>query len=219
MCDRKIAMDVQRPRDTRQFNSGSVGAEPGSSPPQRDHANDERSALSRDRSSLGWFRESFSVGSLLTHVPRSARLLHVLRGFVMSITHTEGAFGSAPAFVIEPESDEFTSAVAMKITATEVRRRMSSGERVAFVDARTVDECIESPIRIERSLRMSHSEVVERFKGLPRGRMIVTYCNCLAEESSTRVALDLMRLGLSDVHPLIGGLDAWRAVGGPVEFV
>jgi len=96
---------------------------------------------------------------------------------------------------------------------------MSSGERVAFVDARTVDECIESPIRIERSLRMSHSEVVERFKGLPRGRMIVTYCNCLAEESSTRVALDLMRLGLSDVHPLIGGLDAWRAVGGPVEFM
>jgi rhodanese-related sulfurtransferase len=30
------------------------------------------------------------------------------------------------------------------------------------------------------------------------------------------VALELMRRGFLNVHPLIGGLDAWRGAGGPV---
>jgi Bacterial virulence protein (VirJ) len=38
-------------------------------------------------------------------------------------------------------------------------------------------------------------------------------------EASSLVASELARLGVANVHPMIGGLRAWRAVGGPIERV
>ena len=49
--------------------------------------------------------------------------------------------------------DPIPAPIALR--AADVRRRMESGERFAFVDARTVDELVESPMRIERSVRMT----------------------------------------------------------------
>jgi rhodanese-related sulfurtransferase len=116
------------------------------------------------------------------------------------------------------EVEELTPAEQpVKIQAAEVKRRMDIGEHFAFVDARMLDEWIESARRIVPSVRMAPAEVSERAKGVPRGRTIVTYCNSPDEEFSTRVAAELIRLGFSNVHPLIGGLDAWCAVGGLVE--
>jgi rhodanese-related sulfurtransferase len=109
------------------------------------------------------------------------------------------------------------TAPIITVTAEDVMRRMSGGERFNFVDARTVDEWIRSPGRIERSVRMTVSEVGERLRALLRDRAVVTYCMWPDEDASNLVALELTRLGVADVHPLAGGLAAWRAAGGSIE--
>jgi len=111
------------------------------------------------------------------------------------------------------------AAPIITVTAEDVMRRMKLGERFSFVDARTIDEWIQSPGRIERSVRMTVSEVEERLKALPRARTVVTYCAWPEEEASSLVAFELARFGVADVHPLTGGLAAWRAAGGRVERV
>jgi rhodanese-related sulfurtransferase len=119
----------------------------------------------------------------------------------------------------EESSTVTTQPVPIKLSAAEVKRRMDSGERFAFVDARTIDEWIAWPGRIEHAVRMTVSEVAERLKALPRDRIVVTYCTFQDDEASGLVAIELARRGVVNVHPMIGGLQAWRAVGGPIEQV
>ena len=83
------------------------------------------------------------------------------------------------------------AAPIITVTAEDVMRRMKLGERFSFVDARTIDEWIQSPGRIERSVRMTVSEVEERLKALPRARTVVTYCAWPEEEASSLVAFEL----------------------------
>jgi rhodanese-related sulfurtransferase len=104
-----------------------------------------------------------------------------------------------------------------KLTAGEVKGRMDRGERFAFVDVRRLDEGNESASRLPGAIRMATDEVEQHLDQVPQGRTIITYGDSPTEESSTRVALELMRRGFLNVHPLIGGLDAWRRAGGPVE--
>jgi rhodanese-related sulfurtransferase len=106
-----------------------------------------------------------------------------------------------------------------KLTAGEITRRMDRGERFAFVDARTLEELNESDGRLPGAIRMTAPEVAQLIRAVPQGMAIVTYCTCRNEESSTEVALELMRWGFLNVFPLIGGLDAWRKAGGPIESI
>jgi len=105
----------------------------------------------------------------------------------------------------------------VKLTVAEVKRRMDRGERFAFVDARSQEECVATKVKLPGATRMLASEVDQRLKAIPQGRTIVTYCACSNEEASTQLALELMRRGFLNVHPLIGGIDAWRRDNGSVE--
>jgi rhodanese-related sulfurtransferase len=125
------------------------------------------------------------------------------------------ATGEIPVIIDNP--GQIRRGELVKLTAAEVKHRMDRGERFVFVDARTIDEWIESGDRIPGSVRITPAEVVDRAKVVPQGRTVITYCSCPREEASARVAVELMRLGFLNVYPLIGGLDAWRAAGGAVE--
>ncbi|MBF5004663.1 VTT domain-containing protein [Diaphorobacter caeni] len=46
---------------------------------------------------------------------------------------------------------------------------------------------------------------------------LVIYCDCPHEISAARIAKQLQRAGFSNVRPLVGGLEAWRAAGFDVE--
>jgi rhodanese-related sulfurtransferase len=107
----------------------------------------------------------------------------------------------------------------VKLAAGEVKARMDRGERFAFVDVRPLKEWIDSGCRMPGAIRMASDEVERDLNVVPQGRTIITYCDSPNEESSTQVAMELMRRGFLNVHPLIGGLDAWRQCGGPVEPV
>jgi rhodanese-related sulfurtransferase len=123
------------------------------------------------------------------------------------------------SLTFKESSRETAQPAPIKVSAADVKCRMDCGERFAFVDARTIDEWIECPGRIEHAVRMSVSEVAERLGALPRDRMVITYSMFPDDEASSLVASELARLGVANVHPMIGGLQAWRAVGGPIERV
>ena len=94
---------------------------------------------------------------------------------------------------------------------------MDRGERFAFVDARNLDQVNDSSSRLPGAIRITASEVDEHIRTVPQGRAIITYCTCPDEQSSTQLALELTRRGFLNVYPLMGALDAWRKVGGPIE--
>jgi rhodanese-related sulfurtransferase len=52
---------------------------------------------------------------------------------------------------------------------------------------------------------------------LPREKLIVTYCACKHEGLSGHAVQELQKQGIENSAALVGGLDAWRAAGLPVE--
>lgn len=105
---------------------------------------------------------------------------------------------------------------ATRVTADEVLARMERAEPILFVDARGEEEWGKSSEKLPGALRLSPESLVEgdTFPIIPRGHSIVTYCTCLHEEAAARVAKILSARGYTDVHPLHGGLEAWRRAGG-----
>jgi rhodanese-related sulfurtransferase len=176
--------------------------------------NDCRHRHTDDRSTSSLFHGISSAWEWLTSS------IHLARPFVTRalLTSTNDMTSSNYTSSFSERSSSGTQQPApVSITAADVKRRMDGGERFAFVDARSIDEWIRSPGRIEHSVRMTVAEVGERLKALPRDRTVVTYCTWPDEEDSNLVANELARLGVPDVHPMVGGLEAWRAAGGPIE--
>ena len=105
----------------------------------------------------------------------------------------------------------------LKLTVHEVKIRLDLGERFVFVDARDSKEWTQSDLKLPGAIRVPAHGVAKHLDVIPQGRTIVTYCASSHEESSARVALELLRRGFLNVHPLIGGFDAWGKAGYPVE--
>jgi rhodanese-related sulfurtransferase len=105
---------------------------------------------------------------------------------------------------------------ATRVTADEVITRLGRGEPLVFVDARNEDEWEKSDEKLPGALRLSPEvrDEEETLPLIPRDRGVITYCTCPHEESAARVADFLIARGLTDVHPLYGGMEAWRRAGG-----
>lgn len=63
-----------------------------------------------------------------------------------------------------------------RISVDEVKRRLDSGESIAFVDARAEDAWRRSEIQIPGSIRVSPDEPEAHLGSVPRGRLVVPYC-------------------------------------------
>ena len=96
-----------------------------------------------------------------------------------------------------------------RITATELREKLQSGEPLVVVDVRSVFEMDDS---IPGALHIPLEELDARHADIPRDRDVVLFCSCPNEASSARAALLLRKRGIVRVHPLYGGVDAWRAL-------
>src|SRR5262249_43585122 len=105
---------------------------------------------------------------------------------------------------------------ATRVTADEVLARLGRGEPLVFVDARNEEAWEKSSEKLPAALRVSPQmkDEEETLPLIPRDRGIITYCTCPHEESAARVAKFLLGRGYADVHPLYGGLEAWRRAGG-----
>ena len=105
---------------------------------------------------------------------------------------------------------------ATRVTADEVMARLGRGEAVVFVDARRDDAWSEAHEKLPGAVRLGPDDVArdDTLPILPVHRSIITYCTCPHEASSAKVAKLLASRRYTDVHPLYGGLEAWRRAGG-----
>ena len=113
------------------------------------------------------------------------------------------------------------AADAVLITVAEVQALLAAGAPVVPLDVRREEPRAESDFQAKGSLRLAPQLAVAdaRRLGLPADAWVVAYCTCPAEETSGRVARDLIRNGWPRARALVGGFAAWRAAGLPVEPV
>jgi rhodanese-related sulfurtransferase len=70
---------------------------------------------------------------------------------------------------------------------------------------------------IQGAINIPRSQIVARFKDLPPGKMVITYCACGAEEASGQAVLDLNNHGVKNTAALKGGLNAWKVARLPMK--
>jgi rhodanese-related sulfurtransferase len=104
-----------------------------------------------------------------------------------------------------------------KITPREAWALIESGREPVFLDTRNPRHWEQSEHQLPHTLRIWRLELEERIAEVPRGRPVVTYCNCHYEHSSTRAALILEEYDFTEVYILVGGIKAWQAAGLPLE--
>jgi membrane protein DedA with SNARE-associated domain/rhodanese-related sulfurtransferase len=104
-----------------------------------------------------------------------------------------------------------------RITAAELRKMLDAGESPLIFDLRSSAAVHEDPTLIQGAVHLSIEDIETRLSEFPRDREIVVYCACPNEVSSARLALRLQRKGFTRVHPLLGGIDAWREQNYPLQ--
>ncbi len=86
-----------------------------------------------------------------------------------------------------------------------------------IVDLRHPLDYLPDPRVLPGAVRISPADLVTQSKLLPRDRDVVLYCTCPSEETSARVAKQLLKLGIYRVRPLRGGFDGWKEAGLPLQ--
>lgn len=92
---------------------------------------------------------------------------------------------------------------------------LASGENVIVVDARSADAFAREHIPGAVSLPHRHMDA-RSVAGFDRSALVVTYCDGIGCNASTKGALGMLRLGFR-VKELLGGLDWWKRDGHPTE--
>lgn len=93
-------------------------------------------------------------------------------------------------------------------------KTLSDAGQVTVIDVRSMDQFLAS--HIPGSLHIPVTRVEGEIPYLPKGKLIVTYCTCPAEESSGVAAAILARGGVP-AKALLGGMDEWTKRGLPME--
>lgn len=131
------------------------------------------------------------------------------------------AAATGPAAATSPSSAVADTSVADPelITIAEVQALLAVGAPLVPLDVRRDDSRAESGSQAAGSRRLSPQLAAAdaRRLALPADAWLVAYCTCPNEETSGRVTRDLLRAGWPRARALVGGFDAWRAAGLPVE--
>ena len=105
-----------------------------------------------------------------------------------------------------------------RVTPEELHEQLKAGE-VVVVDLRSAFEIESAGAKVRGALQMTPQELEKRYREIPRDREVVLYCACPGEESAAAMARMLRERGVTRARPLLGGIEAWRARGFPVESV
>lgn len=104
-----------------------------------------------------------------------------------------------------------------RMTVDELKAAIDRGERPFVVDLRHNLEFLVNPRTVSTALRISPDEISLRQAEIPRDREVVLYCTCPSEATSAKVAMELKKVGITRVRPLMGGLQAWESQGYPMD--
>lgn len=129
-----------------------------------------------------------------------------------SLTRTEApAPPVAAASVVAPVEDHSHAETFERITAEELKAALDRNE-VTVIDVRSVEQF--AGLHIAGSLHIPVARIEGEIPYLPKGKTVVTYCTCPAEESSGEAAMILAHGGMQ-AKALQGGLDSWTKLGYP----
>jgi membrane protein DedA with SNARE-associated domain/rhodanese-related sulfurtransferase len=98
-----------------------------------------------------------------------------------------------------------------RLTAQQVAEKLAAGEDPLIIDLRPIGDRREIP-GIPGSLPLLFEEVVARHQDLPQDRDVILYCSCPQDAASIQAAWRLREKGFTRVWPLVGGIEAWRAL-------
>jgi membrane protein DedA with SNARE-associated domain/rhodanese-related sulfurtransferase len=104
-----------------------------------------------------------------------------------------------------------------RMTVQELKGALDRGERPFVVDLRHKLEFLVNPRTVATAIRIAPDELPLRHAELPRDREVVLYCTCPSEATSAKVAMELKKIGIVKVRPLMGGLKAWEDEGYPMD--
>lgn len=100
-----------------------------------------------------------------------------------------------------------------RIAIDDFQTALRAGQ-ITVIDVRSIDQYMAS--HIPGSLHIPVARIEGEIPYLPKGKPVVTYCTCPAEESSGEAAMILARGGVP-ARALQGGLDAWTQRGLPIQ--
>ena len=115
------------------------------------------------------------------------------------------------------QQNHYERKLAYEIDAWDLQLAIESGEDVTVIDTRSREAFGRG--HIPHALNIPHREMSAETTGaICKGALIVTYCDGVGCNASTKGALNMVKLGFR-VRELIGGLDWWIRDGHPVHTV
>ncbi len=150
---------------------------------------------------------------------RSAPLLHLLSRFAFGIF---GLLVVGLVFWRVWKNRKFLLEMrALRMEPEELRTMLQIAEQQGntppfVVDLRHPLDLVRDPRVLPGAVRIGPTEIVAQSKLLPRDRDVVLYCTCPNEETSARIAKQLLKVGVHRVRPLRGGFEGWRDAGFPL---
>jgi rhodanese-related sulfurtransferase len=115
---------------------------------------------------------------------------------------------------VEEQLRHYADKLAYEIDAWDLKVALEAGQNVVVIDARSPQAYALG--HIPGAINIPHRSMSETTTaGLGRDTLVVTYCDGIGCNASTKGALNMTRLGFK-VKELMGGLDWWRRDGHPV---
>ena len=107
--------------------------------------------------------------------------------------------------------------LAYETDSWDLKVALEAGENILVIDARA-PQAFEQE-HIPGAINLPHRSMsVETTRQFDKEALVVTYCDGIGCNASTKAALNMARLGFH-VKELIGGLDWWKRDGHPTEGI
>lgn len=116
---------------------------------------------------------------------------------------------------MDEQLSHYEKKLAFETDSWDLKVALEAGDNIIVIDARS-PEAYEKE-HIPGAINIPHRKMSEETtKGLIRTALVVTYCDGIGCNASTRGALNMAKLGFR-VKELIGGLDWWKRDGHKTE--
>ncbi len=112
---------------------------------------------------------------------------------------------------MDDQLKHYTDKLAHEIDSWDLKVSLESGENIVVIDARSGEAFAKE--HIPDAMNIPHRTMTpETTRRIRKDALVVTYCDGIGCNASTKGALNMLKLGFR-VKELIGGLDWWKRDG------
>ena len=117
------------------------------------------------------------------------------------------------AGTIRTETKQIDASSSARRIKRDEAMRLVKANKAVFVDVRSKDSYDKG--HIKGAISIPGSQLKSRFRELPIGKTIITYCGCVEEHSAAVAVVVLTQYGFKNAGALVGGWNDWTAQGLP----